>query len=113
MKTPHNLSKYQKSNVMTPLNWCVGLTESALMAGIIGSDDLFVKITCLVIVVAVLLFYGYVYLYFMKSAPDKLQTEEYNLRNSELSYKYGPAQEVKAEAPLVIDVVEYNESNNP
>ena len=77
--------RYQKHNVMTPLNWGVGIAETALMSGVILSKDTFVKVSCLIIVVAVLIFYGYAYNYFMKKDPNRLQTEDYNIRTQELT----------------------------
>ena len=66
-------------NVMSPLNWFVGIAETALMSGLILSPETWVKIFCASLVLVVLGFYAYVYRYFMKSNPDRLQTEEFNL----------------------------------
>ena len=74
-----------RNNVMTPLNWFTGIAEVALMSGIIGSDTSFVKISCLIIFSALAIFYGSVYVYFMRKLPDRLQTEEYNVRIKELT----------------------------
>jgi hypothetical protein len=77
--------EYHKNNVMTPLNWFVAIAEAALMSGVILSDNLFVKVACLSLVVLVLLFYAYVYRYFMMKDPNRLQSEGYNLKTQELS----------------------------
>lgn len=96
-------SRFQKHNVMTPLNWGVGIAETALMSGVILSDDSFVKISCLFIVVVVLLFYGYVYHHFMKKDPDRLQTEDYNIRTQELTL----LQDEKDITPPIVTVDTY------
>jgi len=83
-----------RNNVMTPLNWYTGVAEFALMFGIIGSDINFVKISCLIIFLLLAIFYAGVYVYFMLKSPDRLQTEEYNVRIKELTlFKEGSLSE--------------------
>jgi len=98
---------YKKNNAMTPLNWGVGIAETALMSGVIASDDAFVKISCISIVIAVLLFYGYVYNHFMIKDPDRLQSEDYNIRTQELTLLHdetdisAPILSVESNLPIV------------
>ena len=74
-----------RSNVMSPLNWFVGIAETALMSGLILGQETWVKIVCAALVVGVLVFYGYVYHFFMKTNPDRLQTEQFNLISQEMT----------------------------
>src|SRR5437868_2369725 len=66
-------------NVMTPLNWFVGIAETALISGLLRSHDTWIQIVMVAFIVAVLVFYGSVYVYFMLNDPDRLQTESFHL----------------------------------
>jgi membrane protein implicated in regulation of membrane protease activity len=77
---------------MSPLNWFVAIAETALVTGLLASQTQWVKVVCAVLVFGVLAFYGYVYHYFMKNDPDRLQTEEFNLQTMTL---LGPGQSAK------------------
>lgn len=78
-------TNYSRNNIMSPLNWFAFIADSCLVAGIIGSDDTFVKVICLIIFFLVSLFYGGVYIFFMLKDPDRLQTEEHNIKLKELT----------------------------
>lgn len=55
------------------------------MSGLILGQETWVKIVCAALVVGVLVFYGYVYHFFMKSDPNRLQTEQFNLMSQEMT----------------------------
>ena len=74
-----------RQNAMVALNWFSGVTEFALVSGLLGANAVWIQISCLALIVGVLAFYCYVYLYFMKHDPDRLQTEAYNLKRAEMS----------------------------
>lgn len=74
-----------KQNAMVSLGWFSGVAEVVLIAGILGTQETWVRIVCIFLFVAVLGFYAYVYHYFMKNDPDRLQTEGYNLLRHEMT----------------------------
>lgn len=98
----------RKSNAMSPLNWFASIVEIALVSGLILSNTTWVKITCATLVFAVIVFYAYVYCYYMRTDPNRLQTEEYNILSQQLTLLSNPTStppevRLRPTAPMLAD----------
>lgn len=77
--------KNYKGNVLVSLNWFLMFSELLFTAGLLAPTPIGIKIFCAVLMVLCLGFYAYVYLYFMKSDPGRLQSEGCNLEAQEMT----------------------------
>lgn len=73
--------KYQRytDNVMKPINWVVSFIELLFMSGVLFGPSFWIQILSAVLLVKVLLIYFGIYIYWMLSDPNRLQSEGYNL----------------------------------
>ena len=74
----------KKGNVMTPLNWMAGVSETLLISASSFSDNKDVTNVFVWFAVAVAVFYAAMYVYFAIKDPNRLQTEEFNLASQEM-----------------------------
>lgn len=81
----HKNGNATKSNVMTPLNWFVGIVELLLITGCIAAAREYVAVTCMALIVLILVFYMAIYLLFALRNPDRLQSETYNIKMKEFT----------------------------
>lgn len=104
----------ERSSVMTPLNWFIGIVETILSVGLIGSSIVaisWLQVLLFCFMVLVVAFYAFVYVYFMIKDPDRLQTESYRLASQEIALNVGPIPPgeklvgVSASGPLKISAV--------
>lgn len=68
-----------KQNAMVSISWVIGIVEVFFMQGLIWGPSLWIQISCLVMMVALLGFYCYSFRHFMLKDPDRLQSESYNI----------------------------------
>lgn len=86
-----------RGNVMTSVNWFGGVFETVLIpTGAVQHGNWF-GIACLILAASMFLAYLGIYIYFAITNPDRLQTEEYNLYQQELTLDNG-AITVKAQS---------------
>jgi hypothetical protein len=86
------LKTRQKNNIMTPLNWLVGIVETILTSGLIGTSilhQLWLQVFLSILMTSIIVFYCKVYIYFMLRDPDRLQTESYRLASQEIALNVG------------------------
>jgi hypothetical protein len=76
-------------NVMTPLNWLTPIVTFILTGGGVSGATLtqktWMSIWCFILATLMLLFYGWVYVYFMFRDPNRLQTEEFQFQEHALN----------------------------
>ena len=86
-----NKSGYHcKGNVMTPVNWFGGVFEVVLIPTAASQHNNWVGVACIILASFMILAYLGIYIYFLITSPDRLQSEEYNLYQQELSIDGGP-----------------------
>ncbi len=75
---------------MTPINWFGGVFETVLIPTAAFQHNNWVGVAC--IFLASFMFFAYlgIYIYFSIKDPNRLQSEEYNLYQRELSIDTGP-----------------------
>ena len=78
-----------RGNVMTPITWFGGVFESALIPAAAYYHDTWVSIACIILASAMFLSYFGMYMYFAVKDPDRLQSEQYNLYQQELTVDQG------------------------
>lgn len=89
---------------MTPLNWGAGVFEFVFMAGVLGSSG-WVQVFCAVVCVAVLAFYFWAYAHWARVAPDRLQSESYNLKQRQMTLQaaINSSQEMQPASGIVVE----------
>jgi hypothetical protein len=76
-------------NVMTPINWFGGVFETVLIPTGASQHDNWFGIACIVLAAAMFLAYLGIYIYFALTDPNRLQSEEFNLYQQELTVDHG------------------------
>ena len=72
-------------NVMKPINWVIVFVEILFMAGVLRGPGLWIQIASFICMVVVIAAYLGIYVYWMLHAPNRLQSEGYNLEMNALS----------------------------
>lgn len=76
-----------RGNVMTPLNWFTGITETVLLPTAAINYENWLGIACFIVGASIFIFYAVVYCIWMKKDPNRLQTEGFNLHAAGLTVK--------------------------
>jgi hypothetical protein len=80
----HALGRLKVSSALNPCLWLCGIAIPFGMIGAMFSTG-FVQIACLTLVFIPVLIFTVAYFYFMLKSPDKLRSEEYELKKMALS----------------------------
>ena len=73
-----------KKNAMSSINWVISFVQLLLMIGIMKGASIWIQIFSAVVMVLLIIFYCGVYVYYMLKAPDRLQSESYNLQKQSI-----------------------------
>jgi amino acid permease len=79
------ISRLTVHSALNPCLWLVGLTMPFGVAMVLLSSSLFLQITGVALIFFPLVFFGVGFIYFMLTNPDKLRSEDYELRRTALA----------------------------
>ena len=85
----------KRGNVMTPLNWMCGVSETVLLPTAASNNDNWLGSACFFLALGIVCFYGTMYLFYSLVDRDRLQTEEYNLDAQEMRIHFISSEEIK------------------
>ena len=95
----HGHSSY-RGNVMTPLNWFTGITETILLPTATYNYSNWIGVGSFILALGIILYYGYMYHHWSMKDPDRLQTEGFNLVTQGFQVEHSP----NASNTKVVDV---------
>ena len=82
------ITNYNRRNAMTPLNWMCGISQSFLLPATTYNYSNWLGIVFFITFLAILIFYAYMYNFFAKNDPNRLQSEEYNLASQNIALTF-------------------------
>jgi hypothetical protein len=83
--TENAISRLTVRSVLNPCLWLAGLTMPFGLAMTLFSSTYFLQVTGVVLAFFPLILFGIGFVYFMLTDPDKLRSEDYELRKTALS----------------------------
>lgn len=111
----HDITQYNRSNAMTPLNWMCGISQTILLPIATYNYSNWLGIASFIVFISILIFYGYIYNYFATRDPNRLQSEEYNLESQRIAFAYDEVKGIAVKdssSYITIASPQHNEESN-